>query len=90
MSNSKRHKRRIMQNIVILCVDSQLENMQLSLASLFLECNVPTLLPREMYLWLSFCKQQLSVFEAEYVKFTTTVDKYLKFLHMVYKNIILL
>jgi len=75
---------------VILCVDSQPENMQLSLVSLFEECNVPILLPREMSLWLSLRTQQLSVFEAEYVNFPTTVDKCLKFLHIVYKDIILL
>jgi len=75
---------------VSLGVDSQPENMQLSLESLFVECSVPTLLPREMSLWLSLCTQQLSVFEVEYVKFRTTVDKYLKFLHTFYKDIILL
>jgi hypothetical protein len=64
--------------------------MQLSLASLFVECSVPILLPSEMSLWLSLRTQQLSVFEAEYVKFHTTVNKYLKFLHMNYKDTILL
>jgi hypothetical protein len=41
--NSMRHKLRLMYDIMILCSDSHLENMQIPLASLFVECNVPIL-----------------------------------------------
>jgi hypothetical protein len=46
--NSKRRKLRLMYDIMFLCSDSHSENMQISLTSLFVECNVPKLWPCEV------------------------------------------